>query len=129
MAVGAAVSLRRGILVGRLGRASAMVAALCGVALWLGRRTRRRASWGGGAGRAGRRQWRIGAGDRQAEEAGQRAQSMADTLKGLGFEVALVTDADQKGLRCAIREFGQKLRETGGTAAAAITICASAPRK
>ncbi|HEV8392145.1 MAG TPA: caspase family protein [Dongiaceae bacterium] len=41
------------------------------------------------------------------------AQLMADTLTGLGFEVALVTDADQKALKRAIREFGQKLRETG----------------
>ena len=38
---------------------------------------------------------------------------MADTLTGLGFEVSLVTDADQKAMKRAIREFGQKLRETG----------------
>ena len=41
------------------------------------------------------------------------AQMMADTLTGLGFEVALVTDADQKAMKRAIREFGQKLRATG----------------
>lgn len=42
------------------------------------------------------------------------AALMADTLKGLGFDVALVQDADQKEMKRAIREFGQKLRGTGG---------------
>ena len=41
------------------------------------------------------------------------AALMADTLKGLGFDVALVADADQKAMKRAIREFGQKLRNTG----------------
>lgn len=41
------------------------------------------------------------------------AALMADTLKGLGFDVALVQDADQKEMKRAIREFGQKLRNTG----------------
>jgi uncharacterized caspase-like protein len=44
---------------------------------------------------------------------GNDARLMAETLEGLGFEVALVTDADQKAMKRAIREFGQKLRETG----------------
>ncbi|WP_162917675.1 caspase family protein [Dongia deserti] len=44
---------------------------------------------------------------------GNDAQLMADTLTDLGFEVTLVRDADQKALKRAIREFGQKLRETG----------------
>ncbi len=42
------------------------------------------------------------------------AALMADTLKGLGFDVTLVEDADQKEMKRAIREFGQKLRGTGG---------------
>jgi uncharacterized caspase-like protein len=41
------------------------------------------------------------------------AALMADTLKGLGFDVALVENADQKAMKRAIREFGQKLRNTG----------------
>jgi hypothetical protein len=41
------------------------------------------------------------------------AKLVADTLSGLGFEVSLVTDADQKAMKRAIREFGQKLRESG----------------
>ncbi|HJT11713.1 MAG TPA: caspase family protein, partial [Dongiaceae bacterium] len=41
------------------------------------------------------------------------AQLMAETLQGLGFEVALVLDADQKAMKRAVREFGQKLRESG----------------
>ncbi|HWA49988.1 MAG TPA: caspase family protein [Dongiaceae bacterium] len=41
------------------------------------------------------------------------AALMADTLKGLGFDVALVENADQKEMKRAIREFGQKLRGTG----------------
>jgi uncharacterized caspase-like protein len=42
------------------------------------------------------------------------AALMADTLKGLGFDVVLVENADQKEMKRAIREFGQKLRGTGG---------------
>jgi uncharacterized caspase-like protein len=41
------------------------------------------------------------------------AKLMADTLKDLGFDVSLVVDADQKGMKRAIREFGEKLRATG----------------
>jgi uncharacterized caspase-like protein len=41
------------------------------------------------------------------------AALMADTLRGLGFEVSLVENADQKNMKRAIREFGQKLRNTG----------------
>ena len=60
----------------------------------------------------------VGNGDYAAEigklkNPSSDAQLMADTLKGLGFEVSLVTDADQKAMKRAIREFGQKLRETG----------------
>lgn len=41
------------------------------------------------------------------------AALMAETLRGLGFEVSLVQNADQKDMKRAIREFGQKLRGTG----------------
>lgn len=41
------------------------------------------------------------------------AALMADTLKRLGFDVALVENADQKDMKRAIREFGQKLRNAG----------------
>jgi uncharacterized caspase-like protein len=41
------------------------------------------------------------------------AKLMAETLQGLGFDVSLVMDADQKAMKRAIRAFGQKLRETG----------------
>jgi uncharacterized caspase-like protein len=41
------------------------------------------------------------------------AALMAETLRGLGFEVSLVENADQKDMKRAIREFGQKLRNTG----------------
>ncbi|HEY1382486.1 MAG TPA: caspase family protein [Dongiaceae bacterium] len=41
------------------------------------------------------------------------AKLMSDTLKDLGFDVSLVTDADQKAMKRAIREFGEKLRATG----------------
>lgn len=43
------------------------------------------------------------------------AALMAKTLQGLGFDVALVENADQKELKRAIREFGQKLRNSGGS--------------
>ena len=41
------------------------------------------------------------------------AKLMADTLKDLGFDVATVVDADQKAMKRAIREFGEKLRAAG----------------
>lgn len=86
------------------------VFALLGVALWL--------AWSGEALAAARVALVVGNGD-YAPEIGKLknpasdARLMADTLKGLGFEVSLVTDADQKAMKRAIREFGQKLRETG----------------
>jgi uncharacterized caspase-like protein len=92
-----------------MGRTS-RVLALLGVALWL--------VWSGEALAAARVALVVGNGE-YAPEIGKLknptsdAQLMADTLKGLGFEVALVTDADQKAMKRAIREFGQKLRETG----------------
>ena len=97
-------------MMGRMSR----VFALLSVALWL--------AWSGEAlgdsGAAARVALVVGNGD-YAPEIGRLknpvndAQLMADTLKGLGFEVSLVTDADQKAMKRAIREFGQKLRETG----------------
>lgn len=42
------------------------------------------------------------------------AALMADTLRELGFDVDLVENADQKEMKRAIRDFGQKLRGTGG---------------
>lgn len=42
------------------------------------------------------------------------AALMADTLQSLGFDVSLVENADQKEMKRAIREFGQRLRNTGG---------------
>lgn len=42
------------------------------------------------------------------------AALMADTLQQLGFDVVLVENADQKEMKRAIRDFGQKLRGTGG---------------
>lgn len=93
-------------MMGRMSR----VIALLGVALWLG--------WSGEALAAARVALVVGNGDYAAEigklkNPANDAKLMADTLKGLGFEVELVTDADQKGMKRAIREFGQKLRETG----------------
>src|SRR5688572_11802100 len=93
-------------MMGRMSR----VFALLGVALWLG--------WAGEAIAAARVALVVGNGDYAAEigklkNPSSDAQLMADTLKGLGFEVSLVTDADQKAMKRAIREFGQKLRETG----------------
>jgi uncharacterized protein YgiM (DUF1202 family) len=90
------------------------VFALLGVALWLG--------WSGEAqgdsGAAARVALVVGNGDYAADigklkNPASDAQLMAGTLKSLGFEVSLVTDADQKAMKRAIREFGQKLRETG----------------
>ena len=93
-------------MMGRMSR----VFALLGVALWL--------AWPGEASAAARVALVVGNGDYAAEIGKLKnptsdAQMMADTLTGLGFEVALVTDADQKAMKRAIREFGQKLRETG----------------
>jgi len=86
------------------------VLALLGVALWL--------VLSGEAVAAARVALVVGNGDYAAEIGKLKnptsdAHLMADTLTGLGFEVALVTDADQKAMKRAIREFGQKLRETG----------------
>jgi carboxyl-terminal processing protease len=41
------------------------------------------------------------------------AKLMADTLKGLGFTVDLVLDADQKSMKRAVKSFGAKLRAAG----------------
>lgn len=41
------------------------------------------------------------------------AKLMADTLKGLGFQVDLVLDADQRAMKRAVKGFGAKLREAG----------------
>ena len=93
-------------MMGRMSRALALL----GVALWL--------VWSGEALAAARVALVVGNGA-YAPEIGKLknptsdAQLMADTLKGLGFDVALVTDADQKAMKRAIRDFGQKLRETG----------------
>src|SRR5688572_3151917 len=96
-------------MMGRMSR----VFALLVVALWF--------AWSGeavGDSGAARVALVVGNGDYVAEIGKLKnptsdAQMVADTLTGLGFEVALVTDADQKGMKRAIREFGQKLRETG----------------
>ncbi len=93
-------------MMGRMSR----VFALLGVALWL--------AWSGEALAAARVALVVGNGDYAAEigklkNPASDAQLMADTLNGLGFEVSLVTDADQKAMKRAIREFGQKLRATG----------------
>lgn len=93
-------------MMGRMSR----VLALLGVALWL--------VLSGEALAAARVALVVGNGNYAAEIGKLKnptsdAQLMADTLTGLGFEVALVTDADQKAMKRAIREFGQKLRETG----------------
>ena len=93
-------------MMGRMSR----VLALLGVALWL--------VLSGEALAAARVALVVGNGNYAAEIGKLKnptsdAHLMADTLTGLGFEVALVTDADQKAMKRAIREFGQKLRETG----------------
>ena len=41
------------------------------------------------------------------------ARDMAATLKSLGFEVSLVTDATLQQMESAVREFGLKLRQGG----------------
>ena len=98
-------------MVGRMSR----VFALLGVALWF--------AWAGDAalgasGAAARVALVVGNGDYAAEIGKLKnptsdATLMAKTLTDLGFEVSLVTDADQKAMKRAIREFGQKLRGTG----------------
>jgi uncharacterized protein YgiM (DUF1202 family) len=97
-------------MMGRMSRVFALLVAPLGVALWL--------VWSGEATAAARVALVVGNGDYAAEIGKLKnptsdAQMVADTLTGLGFEVALVTDADQKGMKRAIREFGQKLRATG----------------
>ena len=42
------------------------------------------------------------------------ARDMADVLRGAGFEVILKTDADQGGMKDAIRSFGSALKTKGG---------------
>jgi hypothetical protein len=42
------------------------------------------------------------------------AVSVANTLTELGFDVKLVTDADQNTIKNVIRQFGQKLKDTQG---------------
>ena len=44
------------------------------------------------------------------------AKLMAEMLKGLGFSVDLVLDADQKAMKRAVKSFGAKLREAGSEA-------------
>jgi uncharacterized caspase-like protein len=97
-------------MMGRMSRVFALLVAPLGVALWL--------VWSGEASAAARVALVVGNGDYAAEIGKLKnptsdAQMVADTLTGLGFEVALVTDADQKAMKRAIREFGQKLRATG----------------
>ena len=41
------------------------------------------------------------------------ARDMAASLKSLGFDVSLVTDATMQQMETAVREFGQKLRQGG----------------
>jgi hypothetical protein len=84
-------------MLGRMSRVFALLVAPLVVALWL--------AWSGeamGDSGAARVALVVGNGDYAAEigklknPAGD-AQLMADTLTGVGFEVALVTDADQRG--------------------------------
>jgi TolB-like protein len=42
------------------------------------------------------------------------AKLVARTLEGLGFDVTLKTDVDQRGLAAAVRAHGARLREVGG---------------
>ncbi|TDQ86310.1 caspase domain-containing protein, partial [Dongia mobilis] len=44
------------------------------------------------------------------------AELMADTLRALGFKVRLVTDADQKEMKKAVRDFGADLMAAGSDA-------------
>jgi uncharacterized caspase-like protein len=43
------------------------------------------------------------------------ARDMGRVLKRMGFEVILKTDASQRTMKRAIREFGEKLEKTGGS--------------
>jgi uncharacterized caspase-like protein len=111
---GAAVLLRRGgrgIMIGHVGR----VFAILGVALWLALSGH---GLSGEAWASARVALVVGNGEygqeigRLKNPAGD-AKLMAETLQGLGFDVSLVMDADQKAMKRAIRAFGQKLRGTG----------------
>jgi len=98
------------VMIGQVGR----VVALLGVALWLSLS----AGMSDGAFAAARVALVVGNGDYGAEIGKLKnppndAKLMAQTLKDLGFDVSLVTDADQKAMKKAIREFGEKLRGTG----------------
>ena len=42
------------------------------------------------------------------------AELMADALETSGFEVQLVTDADQAAMRASIEDFGERLEQAGG---------------
>lgn len=44
------------------------------------------------------------------------AKSMARALETSGFEVRLVTDADQAAMKAAIEAFGERLEQSGGDA-------------
>lgn len=46
------------------------------------------------------------------------AELIATTLRGIGFEVAMVRDGDQKRMRGAIRDFGARLGQLGDDAVA-----------
>src|SRR5262245_32338780 len=90
------------------------VVALLGVALWLSLS----GGLSNGAFAAARVALVVGNGEYGAEigklkNPANDAQLMAATLKDLGFDVALVLDADQKAMKKAIRDFGEKLRGTG----------------
>src|SRR5687767_12338269 len=42
------------------------------------------------------------------------ASDMAQALRGAGFNVILKTDADQRGMKDAVRTFGDALKRSGG---------------
>lgn len=42
------------------------------------------------------------------------AQAMASTLRGMGFEVMLHTDINQRDMKIAIRNFGEEIKQNGG---------------
>ena len=44
------------------------------------------------------------------------AELMAGTLRGLGFDVSIATDATQQEFKSAIRDFGKRLRKAGSDA-------------
>ena len=96
-------------MIGRVGR----VVALLGVALWLSLSAMSNEAFA-----AARVALVVGNGDYGSDVGKLKnppndAKLMAQTLKDLGFDVSLVTDADQKAMKKAIREFGEKLRGTG----------------